>query len=94
MTSILMKYLKDRGLLDGNKKFKFTILIDNSGGQNRIKFVLRLATYFVKAGYFKMVGFIFHVDGHTKTLLTAFSIELDKVMHEGCRQQTKNRNCI
>ena len=65
IASLLMKYLKDNGLLDGNTQLKLTVAFDNCPN-NKSNCMLRLAPYLVHKGYFKEVGFIFLVAGHTK----------------------------
>jgi hypothetical protein len=40
--------------------------MDTCAGQNKNNYVLRLAPYLIKKGYFKAVTFIFLVVGHTK----------------------------
>jgi len=75
---------------DGKGEYNVTSLLMKYQRQNN--FVLRLAPYFIKTRYFKLVGFIIHVDGHIKKLLTTSSIKLEKVIHEECRQ--KSKTCI
>jgi hypothetical protein len=45
---------------------KLNFILDNCGGQNKNRMVLRLAIWLVKTGVFKKVNFIFLVRGHTK----------------------------
>ncbi|OEU05772.1 hypothetical protein FRACYDRAFT_258320 [Fragilariopsis cylindrus CCMP1102] len=66
VASLIMKYLSDRGLLDGKKRAKLTIVMDNCPGQNKNNHVVRLAPYLVAKGYFKKAGFLFLLAGHTK----------------------------
>jgi hypothetical protein len=66
VASLIMKYLRDRGLLDGKKRMKLTIVMDNCPGQNKNNHVVRLAPYLVAKGFFKKVGFLFLLAGHTK----------------------------
>jgi hypothetical protein len=42
--------------------------MDNCGGQNKNKMVLRLALYLVERKYFSTVEFIFYIRGHTKNV--------------------------
>ena len=65
IASLLMKHLKDNGLLDGNTRLRLTVVFDNCPN-NKSNCMLRLAPYLVHKGYFKEVGFIFLVAGHTK----------------------------
>jgi len=66
VASLIMKFLKDNGLLDGIKRKKLSIVMDNCGGQNKNNFVIRLAPYLVAMGYFEIVQFVFLIAGHTK----------------------------
>jgi hypothetical protein len=68
VASLLMKYLDDRGLLDGTKRKSLNIVMDNCAGQNKNNYVLRLAPYLVEKGYFQEVHFVFLVVGHTKNV--------------------------
>ena len=63
--SLLMKHLKDNGLLDGNTQLKLTVVFDNCPN-NKSNCILCLAPFLVHKGYFEEVGFIFLVAGHTK----------------------------
>ena len=65
IASLLMKYLKDNGLLDGNTRLKLTVVFDNCPN-NKSNCMLRPVPYLVHQGYFQEVGFIFLVAGHTK----------------------------
>merc|ERR1712032_1695723 len=66
VASLIMKYLKDRGYLDGKTRMKLSIVCDNCTGQNKNDVVNRLAPYLVEAGHFQKVSFVFFVAGHTK----------------------------
>jgi hypothetical protein len=68
VTSLIMKHLKDRGFLDGEKRMRLNIVMDNCPGQNKNNFVLRLAPYLQEKGYFNEVNFIFLIVGHTKNV--------------------------
>ena len=66
VASLLMKYLLDRGLLDGRQRYKLTIILDNCTGQNKNKMVLRLAPYLKMKNHFEHVSILFLVASHTK----------------------------
>ena len=66
VASLVMKFLKDNNFLDGTKRKKLSVVMDNCGGQNKNNFVIRLAPYLVLMGYFEHVQFVFLVAGHTK----------------------------
>ena len=72
VASLIMKHLRDRGLLDGTKWKKLSIIMDNCVGQNKNNYVLRLAPYLIRKGYFSTVQFIFLVVGHTKNAADRF----------------------
>ena len=69
VTSLVMKFLKDKGFLDGTQRLKLSIVCDNCTGQNKNNTVLRLAPYLVECGHFKKVQVVFFVVGHTKVSL-------------------------
>jgi hypothetical protein len=67
VASLIMKMLKHINLLNEDKAGReLSIVMDNCGGQNKNRMVLRLALYLVEAGYFETVNLIFLVQGHTK----------------------------
>jgi len=67
VASLLMKTLKHMELLRENETGnELNIVMDNCGGQNKNRMVLRLALLLVEAGYFKAVNMIFLIVGHTK----------------------------
>jgi hypothetical protein len=68
VASIIIHFLKERGLLDGHKRKKLNIIMDNCGGQNKNRHELRLALYLVHKGCFADVEFMFLVIGHTKNV--------------------------
>ena len=73
VASLIIKHLKDRGLLEeGVKRKKLSIIMDNCVGQNKNNYVLRLAPYLVRKGYFSHVQFVFLVVGHTKNAADRF----------------------
>ena len=66
VASLIMKYLFDRGLLDGRQHYKLTIIMDNCSGQNKNKMVIRLAPYLTIKKHFEHVSILFLIAGHTK----------------------------
>jgi hypothetical protein len=69
VASLLMKVIKDLGwLIPGECGGRLSIVMDNCGGQNKNKMVLRLALYLVEKKLFKCVEFIFYIRGHTKNV--------------------------
>ena len=69
VASLLYRHIKDCGLIDVSKgaRKELTIVMDNCGGQNKNRMVLRLALLFVDLGFYKQVNCLFLVAGHTKT---------------------------
>jgi hypothetical protein len=67
VASLLLKVLKQIGAF---KEDEFggplTIVMDNCGGQNKNRMVLRTALFLVECGYFSSVLLLFLVRGHTK----------------------------
>ena len=63
---LIMKYLFDRGLLDGRQQYKLTIIMDNFSGQNKNKIVIRLTPYLTMKKHFERVSILFLVAGYTK----------------------------
>lgn len=69
VASLLMQALRDLGwLIDGRCGGRLSIVMDNCGGQNKNKMVLRLALYLVERKFFNKVEFIFYLRGHTKNV--------------------------
>ena len=69
VASLLIKAIEDLGWLIRDRcGGRLSIVMDNCGGQNKNKMVLRLALYLVEMKYFKQVEFIFFVRGHTKNV--------------------------
>ena len=66
VATLIMKYLTDKGYLDGITRFDLTIIMDNYSGQNKYNYVLRLPTYLTMNKYFEKVQMVFLVAGHTK----------------------------
>jgi len=69
VASLLMQALKELGwLMEDRVGGRLTIVMDNCGGQNKNRMVLRLALYLVEQKYFSTVEFIFYIRGHTKNV--------------------------
>ena len=67
VASLIVKVLKQMELLNEDEKgFELNLVMDNCGGQNKNRMVLRLTLWLVECGYFKTVNMIFLVCGHTK----------------------------
>jgi hypothetical protein len=68
VASLLIKALEDLGWLIRDRcGGRLSIVMDDCGGQNKNKMVLRLAVYLVEMNYFKQVEFFF-ARGHTKNV--------------------------
>jgi hypothetical protein len=68
VASLIHRYLDEQGYIrrgQGPRK-ELNIVMDNCGGQNNHKYVLRLAPLFVELKYYRRVNIIFLVAGHTK----------------------------
>jgi hypothetical protein len=62
-------YCWDLGfLVTKGSTMEMNVVMDNCAGQNKNNYVLRLAPYLIKKGYFQEVHFIFLVVGHTKNV--------------------------
>lgn len=72
VASLLMKNLRDRGLLDRRKWQKLLIIMENCVGQNKNNYVIFLAVYLLCKGYFAHIQFVFLVIGHTKNPANCF----------------------
>ena len=68
VASMIMKYLFDRGLLDGRQQYELTIIMDNVSRQNKNKMVIRLAPYLTIKKHFEKVLILFLVAGHTENI--------------------------
>jgi hypothetical protein len=69
VASLLMQTLRDLGWITAGKcGGQLTIIMDNFGGQNKNKMVLRLALFLVESNIFKTVEFIFYIREHTKNI--------------------------
>jgi hypothetical protein len=67
VASQLMKVLQHIGAMKEDEKGgPLTIVMDNCGGQNKNRMVLRTALFLVECGYFSSVLMLFLVRGHTK----------------------------
>jgi hypothetical protein len=67
VASLIMKTLKHINIINEDEAGReLSIVMDNCGGQNKNRMVLRLALYLVEAGFFQTVNLIFLVRGHTK----------------------------
>jgi hypothetical protein len=82
VASLIMKTLKHINILNEDEAGReLSIVMDNCGGQNKNRMVLRLALYLVEAGYFETVNFIFLVRGHTKNACDRMFNTLKKEYH-------------
>lgn len=67
VASLLFKVLKNIGAMKEDEMGgSLTIVMDNCGGQNKNRMVLRSALFLVECGYFSSVLLLFLVRGHTK----------------------------
>jgi hypothetical protein len=68
VASLIMKYLDNEGLILRRERPRkeLNIVMDNCGGQNKNKFVIRLAPLLCELKYYQQVNIIFLVAGHTK----------------------------
>ena len=83
VASLVMKALNDLGWLkEGREGKRLSIVMDNCGGQNKNKYVLRLALYLVELNYFKVVELIFYIRGHTKNACDRLFNQLKKRWHK------------
>ena len=70
VTSLLYKDLVDRKWIDKDQgpREELTIIMDNCGGQNKNKMVLRMLLFLVERRLYKRVNACFLVAGHTKNV--------------------------
>ena len=61
-----MNYLTSNVVDPGVMKKELNVIMDNCGGQNKNKTVIRLCSYLQELGWFQDVNMIFLVKGHTK----------------------------
>jgi hypothetical protein len=67
VASLIIKTLKHISILNEDEAGReLSIVMDNCGGQNKNRMVLRLALYLVEVGFFETVNLLFLVRGHTK----------------------------
>ena len=45
ITTLIMKYLSNKGYLDGTTQLDLSIIVDNYSGQNKNNYVLHLPAY-------------------------------------------------
>ena len=55
VTTLIMKYLSDKGYLNGTTQLDLSFIMDNCSGQNKNTYVLRLLAYLTMNKYFKTV---------------------------------------
>ena len=70
VTSLLFKDLHDRGWVDKEKgpRDELTVIMDNCGGQNKNKYILRMLAFLTEVGFYNKVNACFLVAGHTKNI--------------------------
>ena len=70
--SLLLKKLKDGGLIDLSKMHgpakQLSLVFDNCAGQNKNRMVLRFAQFLIDTKVFQRVEIIFLIMGHTKNI--------------------------
>jgi hypothetical protein len=68
VASLIYKHLDEVGWINCGRpaRKELNIVMDNCSGQNKNRYVLRLAPLFVELRYYKKVNIIFLVAGHTK----------------------------
>jgi hypothetical protein len=83
VSSLIMKGLADLGWLKQDCPGKrLSIIMDNCGGQNKNKYVLRLALLLAELKYFLTVELIFYIRGHTKNACDRLFNQLKKRWHK------------
>jgi len=70
VASLLFKDLHDRGWVDGEQgsREELTVIMDNCGGQNKNKMVLRMLGLLTELRLYRKVNVAFLVAGHTKNI--------------------------
>lgn len=70
VTSLLYKDFEDRGWIDFDKgpREELTVIMDNCGGQNKNKMVLRMLLFLTERGIYRRINACFLVAGHTKNV--------------------------
>jgi len=83
VASLIMKGLADLGWIQQeNPGKRLSIIMDNCGGQNKNKYVLRLALLLVELKFFLTVEIIFYIRGHTKNACDRLFNQLKKRWHK------------
>jgi hypothetical protein len=83
VASLVMRGLHDLGWIKSNRTGKrLSIIMDNCGGQNKNKFVLRLALMLVELQHFRVVELLFYIRGHTKNACDRLFNQLKKRWHK------------
>jgi len=68
VSSLIMHYLTSNVVEPGVINKELNVIMDNCGGQNKNKTVIRLGAYLQELGWFQDVNLIFLVKGHTKNV--------------------------
>lgn len=70
VASLLFKDIQDRGWVDEERgpREELTVVMDNCGGQNKNKMVLRMLGLLTELGLYRKVNVAFLVAGHTKNI--------------------------
>ena len=66
VATLIMKYLSNKGYIEGITQLDLFIIMDNFSGQNKNNYVLRLPAYLTMNKHFERVQIVFLVAGHTK----------------------------
>jgi hypothetical protein len=68
VASLIWRYLDENAYINRGRgpRKELNVVMDNCGGQNKNRYVLRLAPLFVELRYYRRVNIIFLVAGHTK----------------------------
>jgi hypothetical protein len=68
VASLIWKHLDKEGLINRQRpaRKELNLVMDNCGGQNKNRYVLRLAPLLVERRFYRHVNIIFLVAGHTK----------------------------
>jgi hypothetical protein len=83
VASLVMRGIQDLGWIKSNHTGKqLSIIMDNCRGQNKNKFVLRLALMLVELRHFRVVELIFYIRGHTKNACDRLFSQLKKWWHK------------
>lgn len=70
VASLLYKDINERGWIDDEKgpREQLTVIMDNCGGQNKNKMVIRMFGLLAEIGIYKRINIAFLVTGHTKNV--------------------------